>query len=296
MSEVMLDGGTAIQKLLADRSSSDEIDVAEAALGKLYCDFIASEKSLLESEFRSDQNEAILTQTEQQCKSMQIRLPKELLDANRAVRPDRLQALYDYFNHQPDLLALVPLKPGTAGSNQRMEAIIQILEEQLAGVKNESYVFYKWLAIQWIYNTPLRKILADRIHWLRRHHDERPPSTIIRELLRTLEKNIRFRLVKYYMAYTSILEFALRQDGKNEVADSMEPFHVYLECGASDRVALNLIALGLSRVTALALRNNVAFPEEVSPEECLDILSRMKIENIGIPRLCIREVLNLLGK
>ena len=296
MNEVMMDGGKVIQRLLDDEADPKEIDLAEAAFGKLYCDFISLGKSLLESEFKSLTNEEMLNLTERKCKDKKITLPREILDANRAVRPDRLQDLYDYMKMQPDPLALVPLKPGTPDSNQRMEEIIRIVEEKLANKKNESYKLYKWLAMRWIYNTPLKIIIEERIDRLRGRGDRSKPSAIIRELLRVLETDIRFRLVKYYMAYTSILALVLRERGRIEEANSIEPFHVYLECGASDRVALNLIALGLSRVTALAIYNKVTFPDEASPEECLDKLAKLKIEDLNIHPLCKREVRNLLGR
>lgn len=119
---------------------------------------------------------------------------------------------------------------------------------------------------------------------------------MIRELLGDLEQDIRFRLVKYYMAYNSVLDLVLRERGDAATADALEPFHVYLECGASDPVALSLIALGLSRATALALRGKVQFPDEASPEDCLAILATLDLSTLAIPALCLREVKDLCGR
>jgi hypothetical protein len=121
-------------------------------------------------------------------------------------------------------------------------------------------------------------------------------SASIRELLKTLEEAIRFRLVKYYMAYNNVLDLVLRERGDSAAADTLEPFHVYLECGASDRIALNLIALGLSRSTALSLRDKLRFPEDASPEDCLAIVAAVNLNTLGIPALCMREIGDLLGR
>jgi len=298
MNEVMRDGGTAIQRLLAGEASAKETDLAEAALGKLYCDYTMAGKSLTQSEYMTQENQAALQETDRQCAALVVTIPREIIDANRAVRPDRLQALYQYMKSQPDPTVLLPLKPGTSGSNQRMEEIIRHIQQHLEGKDtetNESYKFYKMLATRWIYNTPLGEIISDHISYCRGKGNNSSSSRIIRELLKTLERDIRFRLVKHYMAYTSLLTLVLTEAGQNEQAKSVEPFHVYLECGASDRSALNLIALGLSRATALAFSKKLDLPEEASPEDYLTQLSTFNFEQTGIPGLCIREVKELLG-
>lgn len=296
MSEVMTDGGSAIQQLLANEVSTRNEDVAEAAFGKVINDYIAAGKSLMDSEFKTKKNEAVLALTEQRCQEIKITLPIEVLDANRAVRPDRLQSLYDYMKAHLDPLTLLPIKPGLANSNQRMKEIIQILQMKLADVHNGSYIFYSQLACKWIYNTPLKQIISEHIDYLRKNNDQRPASTIIRELLHTLEKEIRYRLVKHFIAYTSILSLVLRECNEIKVAEAIEPFHIYLECGASNRIALNLIAIGFSRVTAIALHNKVAFSADATPEECLATLGQINIESLNISRLCISEIRDLLGR
>ncbi|MDR3367824.1 DEAD/DEAH box helicase [Rhodoferax sp.] len=297
MSEAMADGGSTIQRLLSDEAKPDEVDMAEAAFGKVVNDFIATGNSLVNSEFRTEQNEAALALTEKKCQEIKITLPIEVLDANRAVRPDRLQSLYDYMKAVLDPTTLLPIKPGLTNSNQRMKEIIKVLQEKLANIHNESYIFYNVLACKWIYNAPLRKIIAEHIDYLRKEkYDTRKTSAIIRELLHTLEKDIRYRLVKYFIAYTSILALVLHERNNADAAEAIEPFHIYLECGASDRIALNLITLGFSRVTAIALHDKVAFPVDATPEECLAKLGQINIEHLNISKLCIREVRELVGR
>jgi DEAD/DEAH box helicase len=296
MNEAMSDGGTIVQKVLRNEVSGKELDYGEATLGKVYCDFVRGQRDLAESSWKTEANAAALTATAQAVAALRVTLPTEVLDANRSVRPDRMQALYERLLREPDPAALVPLHPGAAGANDRMGTIILIVQETLGGVDNNSYLFYKWLAIQWIYNTPLSRIIASRLAYLRSQGSDQSLTASIRELLKTLEEAIRFRLVKYYMAYNSVLDLVLRERGDAATADALEPFHVYLECGASDRVALSLIALGLSRATALALRDKVQFPDEASPEDCLAKLATLDLATLAIPALCLREVKDLFGR
>jgi hypothetical protein len=48
-------------------------------------------------------------------------------------------------------------------------------------------------------------------------------------------------------------------------ANALKPLYVYLECGALGRIAINLIAPGLSRATALALRGKIQLSEDSTP-------------------------------
>lgn len=296
MNEAMADGGSIVQNVLSNQAGGRELDFGEAALGKIYCDYVRGGVDVLESPWRTEANSEILEETARLVSGLDVTLPTEILDANRSVRPDRMQDLYDRLLREPDLLSLVPLHPGLPGANDRMGTIIQVVQKTLGGVDNNSYLFYKWLAIQWIYNIPLKTIIASRLTSLRSRGIEQSLSFSIRELLKTLEEAIRFRLVKYYKAYSAILELVLREQGEIAAANDLEPFHVYLECGASDRVALNLIALGLSRSTAIVLRKEIQFENDCTPEQCLAVLATANLNRLTIPTLCGREVRDLLGR
>lgn len=296
MDDAMADGGTIIQKVLSNNVAGLDTDYGEATLGKLYCDFVRGNRDLATSQWRTPHNAESLAATAQALAALQISLPTAVLDANQSVRPDRMQTLYDRLKQIDDLTRWIPLHPGLPGANDRMGDIIQLLQETLGGVNNNSHSFYKWLAIRWIYDTPLSHIISAHVSYNRKHDSDKTLSTLIRELLSTLEEAIRFRLVKYYMAYSSILEHILQERGDTVTAESLEPFHIYLECGASDRVTLNLMATGLSRATALALRAHVQFPDDASPEDCLGKLAGINLNTLAIPSLCHREIRDLLGQ
>lgn len=186
MNEAMADGGSVVQRVLNNQATGHELDFGEAALGKVFCDYVRGDETLADSLWRTEENAAALEETARMVGELDVTLPTTVLDANRAVRPDRLQALHDRLLQEPDLSVLVPLHPGQPGANDRMGTIIQIVQETLGGVDNNSYLFYKWLAIQWIYNTPLKNIIASRLAYLRNRGTEQSVSVSIRELLKTL--------------------------------------------------------------------------------------------------------------
>ncbi|MDD2775482.1 MAG: DEAD/DEAH box helicase [Gallionella sp.] len=299
MGEVMADAGTAIQRMLDNEADTKEVDLAEAAFGKLYSDFVVVDRSIAESEFKTTENASQLELTAQKCQSIPISLPAEILDTNRAIRPDRLQALYDFLREQGNITEFLPLHPNKIGYYDVMKKIIHVLQNKLAGtdVENKTHEFYALLASKWIHNVVLKQILSESIQYAQEHSQkEISVPNVIRDTLGNIESIVRFLLVKQFIAYTSILAHILRERGEDKAAETIEPFHIYLECGASDRIALNLISVGFSRVTALAVYDKVSFPNEATPEDCLDKLSKTNINNLRIPKLCIREINDIFGR
>ncbi|MCI5159329.1 MAG: hypothetical protein D3906_13020 [Candidatus Electrothrix sp. AUS1_2] len=112
-----------------------------------------------------------------------------------------------------------------------------------------------------------------------------------------LEQDVRFKLVKYFSAYNDILKYVLdkREDYNDD--NEIEPYHIYLEFGSCDRHALNIMATGLSRFTALYLAK--AIETEGIKSDIDDYYNKIKslnLNSIKIPKLCKQEVLKMLGK
>lgn len=296
MNEAMADGGTVVQKVLNNQASDKELDYGEAILGKVFCDFVRGGRDLAESPWKTQSNAAVLAETARRVSALSVTLPDELLDANRAVRPDRLQRHHDFLSRLPSVLPYVPSVPRDKAGYAKLEAIIKLLCENFAEDETKFYRRWTWLSVQWVYNQPLREIIKQDL--AKPVHPTGPQTTTarIRVLMEHIEVQLRFRLVKYFIAHTTILEHILRGRGNTAAADALEPFHVYLECGATDRIALSLMALGLSRATALALRNKLRFPDNASPEDCLAVVAAVNLATLAIPALCVRELKDLLGR
>ncbi len=71
---------------------------------------------------------------------------------------------------------------------------------------------------------------------------------------------------------------------------------LFLECGASHPVAFALITLGLSRPSALLLRDNILSRAETSPEECLEAFRRLPLRRMRLPLTALREIERLVGR
>ena len=238
---------------------------------------------------------------------MDINIPIDILEKNKSIRPDHLQANYDRLMKESNLYRYIPLNPFSKGAKERMEGIMDIFIECYEWKIHPSYKkLISYLAYHWMWGKPLGELLAVRVSYVREHPPKKdtpskdtPPkdaSTIIREYLGTLDHEVRFKLVKYFSAYIDILRHVLSQNGINLDKD-IEPYHVYLEFGSCERKALNIMAMGLSRFTALHLSKILNIDDALSNvDDCYEIIKRINIDSSPMPYVCKQEVYRMLGR
>lgn len=296
ISNLMNDGGTVVQDLLTSSINKSKKDEAEAAFGKLYCDYMVNQNLTALEIYRSDDNTHNLDKTIDVLKRVTVTIPNEILEKNKSLRPDHLQSVYDHLRSQQHFDGLIPIKPFITGSKKIMDNIFNIIIEKFEWEIPDQYMkFISVLAYNWVYGYSISKILSDNIRINKDKYPKEKVSKIIRGCLEALETQIRFNLVRYFSAYIDILRVALRENGRKELENKIEPYHIFLEFGSYNPHALNLMALGLSRFTALYLQGEFDFPENVEAEEYLKQIHTMNIESFDMPVLCKQEVKDLIG-
>ncbi|MEL4893646.1 DEAD/DEAH box helicase [Xanthomonas protegens] len=292
----MIDGGVVVHQVTRDEKIKEKTrEFGDAILGKLYLDSVQNLQNFSLEKWRTETNSEALSVTEEILRSIKVTLPLGLLESNAGIRPDRLQILYDYLAglSSKELIGWMPLGPWVSGYYDRMKATIKLVELTLRDRDNESYKFYAWLASKWIHGVPLGEIISANVDG---SLETEALSKQIRQTLKTLESEIRFRLVKHYVAFCSVLRHALEKNGQSKLANEIEPFHIYLECGAASPSLLGMISLGLSRSTAIATDRKARIRSgSLTPEELLSELKRIDIELLDIPGLCKRELRELTG-
>ena len=297
ISRVMENGGLAVQEILSG-SPDPQVnkDEAEAAFGKLYHDYLVDpELGFIES-YRSESNSEALDETLVAIKNIDISLPLELLENNQSLRPDHLQGLYECLKKDFSLKDTSPLSPYEEGAKERMVEIFRLVAISFEWDVTDKYMLWIGsLAYKWVWGVPLGKILSDRVSYLRSNGSSDSVSSMIRGCLGVLENAIRFKLVKYFSAYLDILRYVAEENCLDDKIDDIEPYHIYLEFGSFNRDVLNLMALGISRFTALHLEGKFDLPSDVEAEEYLDSLSKMNLNAINMSAICRKEIEDLLG-
>lgn len=289
--ETMADGGTLIAKVLDGTvTKDDDEELGIAALGKVFSEFTQNGRSLENSIHRTSENLEQLRRTAAKCSAIKVDLPPIVFRRNATINPVRLQALYDFLHDHPDLLQLIPLHPNQEGSQVRLKTIFEILERVLEDNPGEGYSFHSWLAGRWIRETPLRAIIDERLQWLTDNALDAEPTETIANIMKAIETDLRFRYTRNIRAYIDVIAFALRENGKRDLADHISPMHLYLECGAADGLVLSLIAIGVSRTTAILLGDLRLFSRSATPEVCQSVLRLYAIRNLPLPEICRREL------
>jgi len=296
---VMMDGGTIFDDLLEGKiKKEDEIESAEIAFSRIYHEMIENGRDSIIDQYGTDDNLGNLDITLAHCESLEITLPYSLLEAHKSLRPDHLENVYTRLVSEMFLPGMAPIHPFREGAKSQFELILTVISESFEWNIHERYFpFLSYMAYEWVRGTSLGEIIANRVDYVRKNDPDKKVSSIIREVLNIIEHDIRFKLEKYFSAYNDVLRLAFEVKNISLKEHKIEPYHIYLEFGASDKISLNLMALGLSRFTALRLSKYSVFRgiDGDSPEEYLRALSMLPLSKGGLPAVCINEVLELVG-
>lgn len=299
ISSVMTDGGSLIQNLISENVGSGKtIDEAEMAFSKLYQDYHYSENHSSIEVYRTDENSENLDRTISAISQIIVDLPSDIIEKNNGIRPDYLQRLYNFLSTTEHVEDYLLISPYAAGAKRKMENVIDTFIDCFEWDLSESYRnLISHLAYNWIWGKSLGELLEKRVSFVRGRQPNKKVSTIIRDYLDVLEHDIRFKMVKYFSAYNDVLRLLLINKGIDVEEIELESYHIYLEFGSCEKEALNIMAMGLSRFTALHLSNVYdAIPETSDIDEYFNKIKTMDVINLQMPSLCKQEILKMQGK
>ena len=296
MSSLMEDGGSLIQKLLRNELSDADKEFAEAGFGRLYHESIELPQEDLKAKYEDKDNIETFQQNIAHLKELKISLPKPILEAHRSLRPDHLQKLYDDMFETLHIEDLILVPPYEKGGKAKMDKAVEIISEAFNWGLDERYKnLICFLAHSWAFSTPISEILRNRVNYIKRNDITTPTSTIIRNHLKVLEKEVRFNLVKYFSAYEDLLKQALSDRGLSDNNAKIAPYHTFLEFGSCNKDELSLMALGISRFSALKLCSKVSWANAIELEDYILILNNINLDSLGLPAICLNELKDILG-
>lgn len=296
ISSVMTDGGSIIQDLISEKIDSlKKIDEAEMAFSKIYHDYHYSKNSSAIEVYRTDENSENLDKTILAISKIVVDLPSDVIEKNKGIRPDYLQNVYNFLSVTEDLDEYILASPYNAGAKRKMENVIDIFIDLFEWDLSQGYKnLISFLAYNWIWGKPLGELITKRVNYVRESKPNEKASKIIRDYLDVLDHDIRFKMVKYFSAYNDILKLVLKNKG---IDVDIESYHIYLEFGSCNKKALSIMAMGLSRFTALYLANFVdSLPESLDIDEYFDRIKTVDVRNLQMPSLCKQEILKMQGK
>lgn len=297
MSKLMEDGGKIIEELLSGGVDDEFRALAEAGFSRLYKEIESQGEDEVLLKYKTKENSEVLEKNLEHVRSISITLPREILDSHSSLRPDHLQSLYDRLFSAVYTEEFSLINPFLKGGYERMSNAINIISEVFGWAENQKFrnaVVY--VAHQWATGAAISTLIRDRVNYVKREDESANISTIIRKLLKLIETEVRFKLVKYFSAFEDVIKYCLIQKGFSENDAKQAPYHTFLEFGSCSPVELSLMSLGFSRFTALRLKNAINWGEAEDIEEYLFLLARMNISYLKMPKVCIKEIHDILGQ
>ncbi|ENV9331898.1 DEAD/DEAH box helicase [Klebsiella aerogenes] len=309
MSKVMEDGGSIISNAIDNVfSPTDDKELADVAFARFYHEVQRDGFQLpYFYELEGTESNEMLEYNYDKVRRMKINIPEELLKLNSGTRPDYIQRLYDFFNQQDDLDDYILHSPYQKGGKARMDRAIEVIIDIFSWSITPQYAkLISVMAHQWMTSHSLKSMINYKI---RNSHDlselikrggtvdkiRKKTSSLIRDVLNTLENQVRYNLVRYLKIYRETLIYVLVAKGQKDKADKVENISAYLEFGSCNPTELSLMSLGLSRSTALFLKNKFNFPRESSPEGLIDFLLTKNMNSKNTPEFRLRELKDVLG-
>lgn len=228
-----------------------------------------------------------------------VTLPYDVYAKNPNVSVYRQQELFDFLTLEAQVNpgGLIPPHPMHQFSliKNRYIKLFAAFEKYLLKSSKKSYLYYYWLALDWMRGDSYHDLLKSRIEHsnTKRKRGEANVNTEARGLFDEIESGVRFRYVKFSKCYNDILSFVLKNANREDLVASLPPLHLYLELGASSKTMINLIGMGLSRTAASQIAKKM-INASMTSVEIKEWLSKENLNVYNLPHSVLAEIEKIL--
>ncbi|EOB2571528.1 DEAD/DEAH box helicase [Vibrio fluvialis] len=230
------------------------------------------------------------------------KLPYEIFRKNAGISPIAIEELYNYFQQKAendDLESLIPPHPSSDNAVVELTKVLSRINKYLSpssfGFKPQATFVLSLLITKWMNGHTVARIINDREKHYKKKGDSYRISTLIRSVLDDIENIARFRAPKYLACYNDVLCHVLKMNNQCHLADHLKDVQLSLEFGVNIKTQLSLIALGLSRTSAIEISEFIS-NSELNQRDVLTWLSTNDLANKDLPNLVLIEVEELLSK
>lgn len=221
-----------------------------------------------------------------------LTLPMQVVRQSPNLSPHRQQSLHAALlaaagSDRVSARTLIPAHPREFGAYESYSSVLKRCNTHLLQlpIADQRHTYHALMAVFWMGGRPLPQIIDNAIN----HKKDQNTRRVIRETLDTIEKVIRFEVVRLMSCYCAVLVQVFEEIGFPELSKSVPPLPLYLEVGASDRSMISFIGLGLSRVTA-AILNDATANKGMTVAEARSWLTGASLEAYELSPLLIDEI------
>lgn len=232
-----------------------------------------------------------------------IKIPVETLKKNKSVDIRLQQVFMNYLAglNQYNLRQLIPTQPLRSQFNlyAYLSQIFEICDNYFVlENRGQRYKYFAVVASQWVEENSLKDMILSTIKYKKEKDDKDNVNKIIRELISSLNEDVRFHYVRTTKCFCDLLQYELERRNisyLDEVQYVDFSLPNYLELGMCQKGSVQLHSMGLSRTTSIIV-NRYCKDKGVSQEEILGwVRENTKEIARGIPRPCSIELINLFS-
>jgi hypothetical protein len=299
-SDAVLDLGDGIVDFLATRNEGPltDVDVAEKfeQVGAYLLTSYMRLGSISKAGLAKRHDPAFIARLDDVLSNLRDHLD---IDASLAARhpgvtPVGMQHLLEAFRaYEREPENLLPADVASDDSYDRFVTIMRRINTNLypAFAPEIRIKLYALIVVQWLKGQSLAEIIRRNIAWHQEVKRSFKLPALIRDTMGLVEQIARFKAPKYLSAYMDVLHFHFRSIGRIDLIDYGLDIGTQLEFGVSSRTLISLMELGLSRMSAVALYENIA-RDDLSQEECRQwVIERAdQLDSMNIPAVIVREM------
>jgi hypothetical protein len=224
----------------------------------------------------------------------QIDIPSDMAARHPGVSARGLSDLLKYFrDFEGEVENLLPAPVESFDSVDRFKTIMSRINLLVfPAFQPDGLVPLHALVVkEWLKGHSLANIIRRRIQYQDQHNRSYKLPNLIRETMDLVEQTARFRAPKYLTAYMDVLKLHLSNIGRSDLIEDQLDLGIALEYGVSSKTLVSLLELGLSRMSAVMLFEQIA-DDDLTQEGCRLWIAQHEdaFEGMGIPKIVEFEI------
>lgn len=223
-----------------------------------------------------------------------IEIDLEIAGRHPGVSALGLQHLLETFRrYEGDVENLLPAVVDSEDSYDRFVTIMRRINQHLfpTFLPDGLIPLHALIVVQWLEGFSLAEMIRRNINYHWRSEKSFRLPVLIRHTMELVEQIARFKAPKYLSAYMDVLNMHLRAIGRVDLIEHGLDIGTQLEFGVSSLTLLSLMELGLSRMSAVALYEQIA-RDDLSKEDCLAWVAEREgqFDGMDISAIIVREI------
>lgn len=236
-----------------------------------------------------------------------LKTPFEIVQRNPGINPlgmDSLLSFFDGYSTQKgkSIEMLVPTLPESDDAVEVYRRILSSINTYMSPIFGNHSEVHKRIhvlsiiVVNWMNGHPLARLIQSRIKY-EKTKGKQNIAGAIRQTMDDVEQYARFLVPKYMSCYVDLLKHHLEKHGDFLASSEISAvkLNMWLEYGVSSNTHLALMAIGLSRTSAIFLSEYIA-NTEMSEKEAKQWLEKKIHPGMDIPIAIQREICEALGK